>query len=597
MNQESKSTWLGKLSAFRLQNLLTAKQFLLIVSILVGILSGVAAVVIKNSVHFISNIVQKVAATGKFDYLYIIAPAVGIFLAVLFIKFIIKRPVRHGIPNVLYSISKTNGHINKHNMFSSIVASSLTVGMGGSVGLEGPTVATGAAIGSNLGRFFKLNYKQITLLLGCACAGAMSAIFKAPVAAIVFAIEVIMIDLTMMSILPLLLASVSAVLTSYFFLGQNVLYPVDLKVYFTLQEMPFYIVLGILSGLVSVYFTKTYVFIGNIFDKMNNTYTKVLVGGLVLGILIAVFPTLYGEGYEDINTCLSGSYSYLFKGDLFSSFSNNLYVIIALLVIVIMLKVVASSITFGAGGVGGIFAPTLFMGVNTGFLFAFVINQITGNALPVSNFALAGMGGMIAGVLHAPLTAIFLIAELTGGYKMFVPLMVTSTFSYFIVKFFTSHSVYTIQLAKRKELITHDKDQAILTLMNVKSLIETEFSVISEDYTLGDLVKVVSKSTRNIFPVLDEEKNMKGVVFINDIRHVMFDTDKYDAIKVSDLMFMPDIVVDPDESMEEVARKFATSEHYNLPVLKDGKYVGFVSRANVFSSYREKLRDFSNYDS
>lgn len=590
-NQLKKISLAGRIISWRLKNL-TGKQFLLILSVVIGVLSGLAAVVIKNSVHLISHLIHKLEFENSLNYLYVFSPAIGIFLTVLFIKFIIRQPVRHGIPNVLYAISKNNGKINRHNMFSSIIASSLTVGMGGSVGLEGPTVSTGAAIGSNLGRYFKLNYKQITLLLGCASAAAMAAIFKAPIAAIVFAVEVIMIDLTMLSILPLLLASVSAVLTSYFFLGQNVLYPFELKVLFTLDQMPFYILLGILSGFTSVYFTKMYVFIGNLFDKIKNIYKKLLIGGLMLGLLIAFFPTLYGEGYEDINSCLSGNYDYLFKNSWFADFYDNIYVIVALLLLVVLFKVIASSITFGAGGVGGIFAPTLFMGVNTGFLFALVVNQFSASDLPVSNFALAGMGGMIAGVLHAPLTAIFLIAELTGGYKLFVPLMLASTFSYFIVKLFTKHSVYTIQLAKRKELITHDKDQAILTLMNVRSLIETSFCTVKENDTLGDLVKVISQSSRNIFPVLDDDGNMQGVVFINDIRHVMFKSELYEKTSVSELMFMPQPIVDPDESMEDVAKKFATSQHYNLPVLKNGKYLGFVSRANVFSTYREKLRDF-----
>lgn len=590
-NQLKKISLAGRIISWRLKNL-TGKQFLLILSVVIGVLSGLAAVVIKNSVHLISHLIHKLELENSLNYLYVFSPAIGIFLTVLFIKFIIRQPVRHGIPNVLYAISKNNGKINRHNMFSSIIASSLTVGMGGSVGLEGPTVSTGAAIGSNLGRYFKLNYKQITLLLGCASAAAMAAIFKAPIAAIVFAVEVIMIDLTMLSILPLLLASVSAVLTSYFFLGQNVLYPFELKVLFTLDQMPFYILLGILSGFTSVYFTKMYVFIGNLFDKIKNIYKKLLIGGLMLGLLIAFFPTLYGEGYEDINSCLSGNYDYLFKNSWFADFYDNIYVIVALLLLVVLFKVIASSITFGAGGVGGIFAPTLFMGVNTGFLFALVVNQFSASDLPVSNFALAGMGGMIAGVLHAPLTAIFLIAELTGGYKLFVPLMLASTFSYFIVKLFTKHSVYTIQLAKRKELITHDKDQAILTLMNVRSLIETSFCTVKENDTLGDLVKVISQSSRNIFPVLDDDGNMQGVVFINDIRHVMFKSELYEKTSVSELMFMPQPIVDPDESMEDVAKKFATSQHYNLPVLKNGKYLGFVSRANVFSTYREKLRDF-----
>lgn len=584
----------GRIFSWRLKNL-TGKQFVLILSVVVGVASGLAAVVIKNAVHFISTFVSNFTADNSLNYMYIVFPSIGILLAVLFIKLVIRRPVRHGVPNVLYAISKNNGIINKHNMFSSVIASALTVGMGGSVGLEGPTVSTGAAIGSNVGRYFRLNYKQITLLLGCASSAAMAAIFKAPIAAIVFAIEVIMLDLTVASILPLLLASVSAVLTSYFFLGQNVLYPFDLKVQFTLMQLPYYILLGIVTGLFSAYFTKIYVYTEKLFSRIGNVYKRLLIGGLILGLLIAFFPTLYGEGYEDINQCLSGNYSYLFKNGIFSFLENNFYGILALLLVVILLKVIAASVTFGAGGVGGIFAPTLFMGVNIGMLFSLVVNHLNINKLPVSNFALVGMAGMIAGVLHAPLTGIFLIAELTGGYELFVPLMISASFSFFIVKLFHKHSVYTIQLAQRKELITHDKDKAILTRMDVRSLIENEFSTLNEEDTLGDLVKVVSTSKRNIFPVLDHENNMLGVVFITDIRHIIFKRELYDSTYVRDLMHMPQPVVDPDESMEDVAKKFATTQHYNLPVLKQGKYLGFVSRANIFSTYREKLREFSDY--
>lgn len=589
-----KITLTTRLIKWRLKNL-TGQQFILILSILIGIASGLAAVVIKNSVHFISHFIEQLTQGEYQSYLLIVLPSVGILLAVLFIKYIIKRPVRHGVPNVLYAISKNNGQLNRHNMFSSVIASALTVGMGGSVGLEGPTVSTGAAIGSNMGRYFRLNYKQITLLLGCASSAAMAAIFKAPIAAIIFSIEVIMLDLTMASILPLLLASSSAVLTSYFFLGQNVLYPVDLNALFKLEELPFYIFLGLFTGLASTYFTKAYVFIEGVFSKFQNIYKRLLVGGISLGVLIAFFPTLYGEGYQDINSCLSGDTGYLFKNPIFQSFDDNIYFIFFLLLVVVVLKVIAASITFGAGGVGGIFAPTLYMGANLGLLYSTVVNYMGFHRLPVSNFALIGMAGMIAGVLHAPLTGIFLIAELTGGYQLFVPLMITASFSFFITKLFTSHSVYAIQLANRKELITHNKDQAILTLMDVKSLIETNFSTVGEDDTLGDLVKVVSKSPRNIFPVLDSVEHMIGVVFINDIRHIIFKPELYDKTFVRDIMFMPTPVVDPEESMEDVAKKFSRSQHYNLPVLKDGKYIGFVSRANVFSTYREKLREFSEY--
>ncbi len=584
-----------KLLRLRLKYL-TGKQFIIILSVILGVMSGMAAVVIKTFVHFISGWVsQFTSSTEHFNYFIIIFPSLGILLTVLFVKYIIKHPVREGVPSVLYAISKNNGIIRAHNMFSSIIASSLTVGMGGSVGLEGPTVATGAAFGSNIGRAFRLNYKQITLLLGCASAAAMSAIFKAPIAAIVFAIEVLMLDLTMASILPLLLASASGLVTSYYFMGQDVLYPFEIKELYELNQIPYYIFLGVFTGLFSIYFSKSYVSLAEFFDKIGNIYKKLMIGGISLGILIFFFPTLYGEGYQDINSCLSGNWDYLFKNDIFQIFQDNIYVIMILLLAVILLKIIATSITFGAGGVGGIFAPTLFMGANIGMLFSTIINKLGIHKLPINNFALIGMAGMIAGVLHAPLTGIFLIAELSGGYQLFFPLMITATFSFLVVNVYSKHSVYAIQLARRKELITHNKDKAILTLMDVKSLIETNFNTVDVDSTLGDLVKVVSKSQRNIFPVVDKENNMLGVVFINDIRDIIFKPELYDTTYVRDLMFMPHPIVDPDESMEDIAKKFSETQHYNLPVLKDGKYVGFVSRANVFSTYREKLKEFSEY--
>lgn len=584
----------SRIISWRIKHI-TGKQFILFLSIIIGIASGIAAVIIKKLVHYISHGVTLLTDNGYNAYLVIVIPSVGILLTVLFIRYIVKRPVRHGVPNVLYAISKNNGILSAHNMFSSIISSALTVGMGGSVGLEGPTVSTGAAIGSNLGRYFRLNYKQLTLLLGVASAAAMAAIFKAPVAALAFAVEVIMLDLTVTSILPLLLAISSAIITSYYFMGLNVLYTFNLTQLFKIEQIPYFILLGIFTGLLSGYFIKVYTYIEDFFNRFNNIYKKLLIGGITLGVLLAFFPTFYGEGYNDINSGLAGNYSYLFKNHLFLNFQDNGYMIAVLLIVVILLKGVASSVTFGAGGVGGLFAPTLYMGVNAGLLFALVVNHFGIYHLSINNFALVGMAGMIAGVLHAPLTGMFLIAELTGGYQLFVPLMITAAFSFLVVNFFTKNSVYAIQLARRKELITHNKDKAILTLMDVRSLIETNFSTIGVEDTLGDLVKVVSNSKRNIFPVVDKENHMLGVVFINDIRHIIFKPELYNNTYVRDLMFMPHPTVDPDDSMESVAQKFSRSDHYNLPVLKDGKYIGFVSRANVFSTYREKLREFSEY--
>lgn len=568
------------------------RQFILLLSVVVGFAAGVGAVIIKNLVHLIQSLLTRGFDREANNYLYILFPTIGILITVLFVKFILKQRVGHGIPSVLYAISRTNGKIRPHNLFSSIITSALTVGFGGSVGLEGPTVATGAAIGSNLGRLLRLNYRQIILMLGCASAGAMSAIFKSPIAAIVFALEVIMLNLSMSSLIPLLLSSVTGALTSYFFLGQDVLYSFELEHAFQMRNIPFYIGVGAFCGLVSVYFTRMYMLVTGLFDKIGTWYKKLLLGGVILGVLIFLVPSLYGEGYQAINNCLNGDFSYLFNYSFYFNQQDNIFALLIVLVIIILFKVVATSVTFSSGGVGGMFAPTLYLGANSGLFFAKVCNQL-GFDIPESNFALVGMAGMLAGVIHAPLTAIFLIAEVTGGYGLFMPLMITATVSYATIRIFESNSVYTIQLAKRGELMTHDRDKAALSLMKVDKLIERNFNTIGPDATLGELVNVISKSVRNIFPVVDEDGILLGVVWVNDIRHIVFKQELYGKTYVRDLMFMPEPSVSPDESMEEVAQKFQTSTHYNLPVLKDGKYVGFVSRANVFSTYRSIIRDFS----
>jgi CIC family chloride channel protein len=570
------------------------RSFVLFLSVIVGVSAGLVAVIIKNSVHFIQFLLKDWISSEVESLLYIFYPLVGISLAVLFARYIIRQHVGHGIPTVLFSISKTKGRIRQHNMFSSIVSSALTVGFGGSVGLEGPTVATGAAVGSNLGRMFHLNYKQIILLLGCACTGAMAAIFKAPVAAIVFALEVIMLDLTMASLVPLLLASVSAVLTSYLFLGQNVLYPVDISAVFEIREVPLFIILGVFSGLLSVYFTKMYMYVGRVFALIKTRGGKLVTGGLVLGLLIFLMPSLYGEGYEVINSALSGNADYLFEGTIYASLSNNFWAIIVVFVVVLLAKVIATSATFGAGGVGGIFAPSLFLGSNLGLMFAFVANQL-GYGVSVTNFALVGMAGAIAGIIHAPLTSIFLIAEITGGYQLFIPLMIVSTISYVTVKLFTKNSVYTMQLAKRGQLITHHKDKALLSMLHVDELVETNFKKLHEDDTLHDIVNAVSNSKRNIYPVLDTENMLIGIVVLDDIRDILFKPELYDQISVRELMISPTpYLVSIDDNMEHVAEKFQRTGNFNLPVVDHGKYVGFVSRAKVFSHYRRMLKRFSD---
>ncbi len=565
----------------------------MIISVVIGILSGISAIILKNAVHFIQELLISSAPIYRENFLYFALPAIGILLAIFFVKYVIKDHVEHGVPSILYAISRSNGIIRRHNMFSSIVTSALTVGFGGSVGLEGPTLATGAAVGSSLGQYLRLSYKDLILMMTLACAGAMAAIFKSPIAAIVFAVEVLMIDLTMASLIPLLIASVTALLTSYFFLGNAVLYPFEVTEAFYYKQIPYYLILGVFTGFISVYFTRMYIRIEKYFKRISSWWLRWISGGMILGMLIFFFPALYGEGYEAVNTCMKGDYSPLFNGSPFYEFQDSIWVVFLLFILVLFFKVVATATTFGAGGVGGIFAPSLFMGVIAGLFFAEMVNYSGLTLLSGSNFAMVGMSGVIAGVLHAPLTGIFLIAEITGGYDLIIPLMLVSTISYATTRMFVSNSVYTYQLAARGELITHDKDKTAMSLLRVNDLIETDFRTIGPDARLRNLIQVISESARNIYPVVDENNRFFGFVRLDDVRHIMFKQELYDQVIVKDIMVRPDTFVSPDDSMETVVEKFAHYDKYNLPVLLNGIYIGFVSRANVFRNYREIVRKFS----
>ncbi len=584
---------IDKLLRFKEKNL-TDRQFLNIVAAIVGLTVGFSAVILKNSVYLIQNFLKADRFSSFNHYAYFILPIIGIFLVVVFVKYILKKPIWHGIPNVLYSIAESRGFIKKHNMFSSIFASSITVGFGGSVGLEGPTVATGAAYGSTIGIGLKLTFKQVVLILGAACASSMAAIFKAPLAGVVFAMEVIMIDLTIASIIPLLIASVTAVLTSYFFMGSEVLYDFHLKEMYEFNQIPYFILLGVFTGLVSVYFTKVYIATHRIFHKLNSVFVRLLIGGSLLGTLIYLFPILYGEGYEIINQMLNGNSEAVYSSSLFTIFGNNPYLVFAIILAIILTKSFATSLTFAAGGIGGIFAPTLFNGAITGLLFSVVFN-FYGIEIPASNFALVGMAGTIAGVLQAPLTAIFLIAEISGGYQLLIPLMIVALASYLTTRIFITNSVYTFQLAQKGQLMTHHADKNILKLMDISNLLETDFKIIHPGQTLGDLVKIIQTSERNIFPVVDSNLKFKGMISMGDIRRIIFKQHLYNTIQVDSLMTRPSITVSPTESMQEIASKLHTSDYYNIPVIDEtGQYLGFVSRANVFSEYRKLLKELSN---
>jgi len=570
------------------------KNFIMALSVVIGILAGVGAVSIKYAVHFVQAIVHLKVLESYVLVLYFLLPLVGLTLAVVFMRFILKRPVGHGIPSVLYALSKNRGKIHSSNMFSSIVTASLTVGFGGSVGLEGPTVSTGAAFGSNIGQWLRVDYKQLIILLGAASAAAMAAIFKAPIAAVVFAMEVIMIDMTVASVVPLLLASVTATLTSMAFLGFDSLYQIQLVDAFRVEELPYYILLGILAGFLSVYFTRTYMYITEFFENMQSFWKRLIIAGSLLGLVILIFPSLYGEGYETINNSLHGDISQVFENTIYQYLDANFTYTLIIMLLIILFKVIATSLTFGAGGVGGIFAPSLFLGSSLGMWFAMVINHYKIGVININHFALAGMAGLIAGNLHAPLTAIFLIGDITGGYQMFIPLMIVSVFAYSTVKLFQPNSVYTIQLAKRGELLTHNSDQNILKMMTIEKVIERNFFSVEKHQTLGELVKVISRSKRNIFPVVNEDNHFEGVVVMDQIREIMFDREQYDKTTVADLMIIPPVMVHFSDTMDMVATKFHESGNYNLPVIdEDDKYVGFVSRANVFTTYRRMLKHFS----
>jgi CIC family chloride channel protein len=569
------------------------KQFITIASAIIGFMAGLGAVILKNFTHFIQGLLEGKFIKDIHQAFYFIFPIIGLLFVIVFIKYIVKKKIGHGIPSTLYAISKQKGIMPSHQMWASIFTAPLTVGFGGSVGLEGPTVATGAALGSNFARMFHLNQTTRTLLIGAAAAGAMSSIFKAPIAAIVFAVEIFSLELTLASMIPLLLASITAILTSYFFLGDDVLLHFQLQEKFLLNDVFFYILLGVFTAGISVYFSKMYFFISDYFKRFKNPYKKLLIGGLLIGIIVFFVPPLFGEGYETINNILKGNVGNVILNNIFNIKIGNIWTIIALLGGLVIFKVIAMSLTFSAGGIGGVFAPTLFTGSITGFVFAMVINysNILQHHLSLTNFAMVGMAGLMAGVLQAPLTAIFLIAEITGGYELFVPLMIVASISFLISKQFTPHNIYAEELAKKGELITHNKDKNVLMMLNIKKVIETDFITIHPKMFLGEIVhSAIKNSHRNHFPVVGEDGEFLGVIRLDDIRSIMFNTVLYNKVKVEDLAHgEPEIINMDEDNMEDIMSKFKTTSAWNLPVIKNGKYFGYISRSRLMTAYRRKL--------
>ena len=563
-------------------------------SLLIGIISGTAALILKNLIHFIGEILVGNLRITSGNFLFFAYPVVGIIITVFITKFLIKANLSHGVTKVLEAISLKKGRLKIHHTFSNMITSSFTIGFGGSVGAEAPVVLTGAAIGSNLSRFFKLSYTDTLLLLGCGAAGAIAGIFKAPIAGVVFTFEVLMLDLTMASIIPLMISAISAAVLAYYFMGEASLFTFNLVHTFDSSNVPFYIILGIFAGFLSLYFMRTNMFLELNFRKIRKLWQKILLGGIILGLLIFLFPPLWGEGYVSINKVFNGLGASLLDNSVFFGMEKNPWFFFLFLLLLIFFKVIAMTATTAAGGVGGVFAPSLFVGAIAGYLVAVFSNHIFGINLPAENFALAGMGAMLAGVMHAPMLGIFLTAEITGGYQLFFPLIISAIVSYITIVQFEPHSIYAKRLALKGKLITHHKDKAALHFMEVEQLIEKDFTIISPDATLGDLTKAIAGSKRNLFPVVDTEGTLKGMIKMDDIREIIFNHDLYDKVFVRDLMYMPEYYISSHDSMHIVAEKFESSGRFNLAVIDNGKYKGFISRARVFSDYRNTLRSLSS---
>ncbi len=571
----------------------TEKNKIYILSLLVGLVSGTAAFMLKNFIHYVSHFLTRHFSTSSESYFYLAYPMIGILISVLIVKYLIKDDISHGVSKILSALSKKGSQIKAHNMFSSMITSAFTIGFGGSVGAEAPIVYTGAAIGSNISKFFNLNENQIRLLIGCGATGAIAGIFKAPIAGIMFTLEVLMLDLTMASLIPLLLSGITAATLAYFFMGDTVLFHFAISNQFSYDNLPFYILLGILSGFISLYFTRTGMYVESLVKRIKNSYTKLIFGGITLGLMVFIFPSLWGEGYDSINKIFIGDGADLLNNSVFFDWKTEPNVLLLILIAILFLKVFAMAITTSSGGVGGIFAPTLFMGAVGGYILSLSLNTFFGLHLPHANFALAGMGALMAGVMHAPLLGIFLIAEITGGYQLLVPLIISATVAYVTITRFEPHSIYTKRLAELGDLVTHHKDKAAMHFMNTKELIETDFEILSPDLNLGQMTYFIARSKRDLFPVVDENGMMEGMIKMNDVRNLMFEQDLYEKISVRDLMYMPEFYISPNDSIEVIVEKFKTCGRYNLAVLDEGKYIGFISRARVFSVYRDTMADLS----
>ena len=591
-----KPTMFARFLEWREQHI-SQRMFVLMLALLVGFFSAVAALVLHSLINQIGHLLTGSFVSGEINWLYLIYPVIGIYLTSLFVRYIVKDNISHGITRILYAISSKRNRLKGHNCWSSVVASAITIGFGGSVGAEAPIVLTGSAIGSNLGKLFKMDNRTLMMLVGCGSAGAIAGIFKAPIAGLVFTLEVLMIDLTMASLLPILVSCVTATCFTYIFSGSTALFTFTLDSAWTVERVPANICLGITCGLVSLYFIRTMTFCEDIFAKFKDKpHIKLLIGGSLLSLLIFLFPSLYGEGYDDINLLLNGKTEADWNSILANSlFAGNGAMLIIYISLVLLTKVVATSATNGGGGCGGTFAPSLFIGCFAGFLFARVWNIYgLGVVLPEKNFALLGMAGVMSGVMHAPLTGIFLIAEITGGYDLFLPLMIVSVCSYLTINLFEPHSIYGMRLAKQGKLITHHTDHAVLTLMSLDSVIDKQFLAVSPDMYLGDIVNKISRNKTNILPVLDGAGNLLGEIDISKIRHVVFRIELYHHFNASQLMTQPAAILQDTMPMTEVMKLFDHTHANWLPVTDgDNHLKGYISRQRIYGMYRKMVADLS----
>ena len=575
--------------------MMSEKELILVLSIVVGIACGLAAVVLKLAIEFIHGGITSWFDGAAYNYLYLLYPGIGMLLAMLFVRYVIKDNIGHGVTKVLLAVSKNESRIRPHNMWSSILASSVTIGFGGSVGAEAPIVYTGAAIGSNIARKMGLSYKNI--LLGCGAAGAVAGIFKAPLAGVLFTLEILLFNISMTSILPLLMSTVSATVISYLFLGDSLPFECTLSP-FTMHNIPFYVLLGLFCALCSVYFTRTTLWLEDKIKSIVNPFGRWGISALCLGLLIFLFPPLYGEGYEYISILLNGGNIDLDGETVLAFFMHHKWSVPVFFLLILLLKVFSMSFTNAGGGVGGTFGPTLFVGAIAGFVLSRTFNLIfagTSISVPEQNFVLVGMAGLMAGVMQAPMTAIFLIAEISGGYELLVPLILTSTISFGATRTVEPYSIYTKRIAKKGELLTHDSDQAVLTLLRTSDLIESDFTTVKIDATLGELVDAISASTRNIFPVIDSKNHFQGYVSLEDVRRDMFKKELYDKMHVYNYMKSSPAYVIADEKMDSVMKKFEKTDAWNLPVVDSERtYLGFVSKSKIFSAYRDRLKQVSH---